>query len=382
MNRFFVETLEHRRLLSVSVAPSLASAGALSSSVAASSPFGTDAGFTIHETAGVPFTAKVAFYPTPVLDPPLGYSAKINWGDGTTSAGQWVYGPNGNDFGLVVSGSHQYTKAGTFTIKTQIITSPIPGSPIHLPTTVVDTITSKAIVAARPANSTGGATITEPAGKQFTATVGNFNFPAPGGNMHASIKWGDGTTSVGTIKAVGATGIDVIKYAVVGTHTYKLPGTYPIHITVTRALVPTTTPFTVASINSTAKVTLPLAGKITGTYSIAPTTNPDIGKLYLFTGTGTAGALGAVSATGSVRTLGFIAGGHATGTLTLSNSHGSVTLTLTGPSQPGFSGLPASMTYQITSATGDYAGDTGSGSIAISLISPVASQKRFTFVIS
>jgi hypothetical protein len=380
--RVLVESLEDRRLLSVSVAPTLSSADPLIASAAVSNPFGAHAGFTLHETAGVPFTAKVAFYPTPVLDPPLAYSAQINWGDSTTSTGQWVYGANGDDFGLIVRGSHHYAKAGTFTITTQIITGPLPGSGMMFPSQIVDTITSKAIVAARPTNSTSGVTLTKPAGKQFTATIGTFTFPAPSGHLYANVNWGDGAISAGTIKAIGGVGVDVIKYAVTGTHTYKLPGTYPVHITVTRVVGETFAPVVIASINSIAKITLPLAGTITGTYSIAPTMNPDAGKLYRFTGTGTAGMLGQVSVTGSVHTLGFVATGHATGTLTLSNSHGSVTLTLTGPSQPGFSGMPATIAYRITAATGDYANDTGCGTIAISLISPIASQKRFTFVIS
>jgi hypothetical protein len=382
MTRFYVESLEDRRLLSVSIAGAMNASAVGGSVVTASSPFGSDAGFTLHETAGVPFTAKIAFYPTPVLDPPLAYSASINWGDGTVTAGKWVYGQNGSDFGLVVSGSHQYTKAGTFTIKTQIIEGPLPGSGLMIPSQVVDTITSSAIVAARPANTANGRTIVASAGKFFMHTLGTFSFPTPGNGLFASVNWGDGTSSAGTIKAIGVSGVDVINFSVVGSHTYKLPGTYPIQVTVTRVVGETFAPVIISSIHSTAKVYLPLAGTISGTYSIAPTTNPDAGKLYLFNGAGTAGMLGQVTAAGSIRTLGFVATGQATGTLTLSNSQGSVTLKMIGPSQPGFSNLPATLTYQITAATGAYYGDQGTGTIAVSLLSPAANLKKFTFVIS
>lgn len=376
-----IETLESRRLLSISAVPPAPEPNIPLVGPAIIGP-GKDAGFTIHETAGVPFTAKVAFYPTPVLDPPFGYSASINWGDGTTTAGTWVYGSNRNDFGLVVSGSHAYMKAGTFAIKTQILYGPLPGSGIEAPTRILDTIASKAIVAARPVNSSGGVTITEPAGKKFTATLGSFNVIAPANNLQSTINWGDGTTSTGTLKSVGVIGIDVIKFNVTGTHMYAAPGTYPIHILVTRAPnLPSLAIPVIAAIDSTAVVTLPLAGTITGAYSIPPLANPDAGQTYLFNGSGTAGALGAVSATGSVRLPGFISSSQATGTLMLSNSLGSVTLQLTGPIEPGFGAFPKTLNYKISSGTGAYAGNQGSGKITVTLLKTNESTNQFKFVI-
>ena len=42
------------------------------------------------------------------------YSTTINWGDGATSSGLVATNPTGA--GFVVAGSHQYAKAGTYTV--------------------------------------------------------------------------------------------------------------------------------------------------------------------------------------------------------------------------------------------------------------------------
>jgi hypothetical protein len=111
---------------------------------------------------------------------------------------------------------------------------------------------------------------------------------------------------------------------------------------------------------------LHLDGMIKGTYH-EHLPIPDVGKSYTFTGSGQINPLGRSSLSGSVQTLGFIASGHAHGTLVLSNAHGSVTLQLTGPAQQGFASLPHTFSYTITSASGKFKGDTGSGMVALTL---------------
>jgi hypothetical protein len=170
-------------------------------------------------------------------------------------------------------------------------------------------------------------------------------------------------------------------------HTYAQNGTYPIHIVITKssptalaALLPI-----VPAIESTAVVTTPisLVGTITGTYT-TPFAVPDVGRNYHFQGSGTAGALGNVTATGSVTLPGFIASGRATGKLTLTNSQGSVTLLLAGPVEPGFGAFPSTLSYAIASGTGAYAGDTASGTIAATLTpaSTAGGTNQFTFVLT
>jgi hypothetical protein len=71
---------------------------------------------------------------------------------------------------------------------------------------------------------------------------------------------------------------------------------------------------------------------------------------------------------GSLAGTGFIAEGHATGTLTLTNARGSVTLALTGPSQDGFS-PPGSgaYTFAVRGGTGSYARTVGTGEVDLAL---------------
>jgi hypothetical protein len=107
-----------------------------------------------------------------------------------------------------------------------------------------------------------------------------------------------------------------------------------------------------------------LSGEVDGTWSIQAGP-PDRGEAQTLTGSGTVQPLGSVGATGTLRLPGFIASGRATGTLTLANAQGSVTLQLTGPLQRGPSVPPRQFSYKITGATGLYAGDKGSGTASL-----------------
>jgi hypothetical protein len=110
---------------------------------------------------------------------------------------------------------------------------------------------------------------------------------------------------------------------------------------------------------------LVLNGQVRGIYS-TPFTNPDIGKSQVLTGQGKVAPLGSVKLrNSSLHLTGFIAQGHATGTVTLSGAKGSVTLTLVGPTQPGFSGPPSSFSYLIQGGTGAYKNAKGSGQLSL-----------------
>ena len=108
-----------------------------------------------------------------------------------------------------------------------------------------------------------------------------------------------------------------------------------------------------------------LSGQVSGTWTTQPGL-PDTGTEQTLTGAGTVQPLGPVQATGTLHTPGFILRGETTGTLTLSNANGSVTLRLVGPPQPGFSGPPPTFTYTVVGGTGAYAGASGTGTVAFS----------------
>ena len=244
-----------------------------------------------------------------------------------------------------------------------------------------------------------GVTLHEKAGVSFTASVGTFVTLAPGTNLHAYIRWGDGTASQGVVKADGVIGVDQIQFEVDGTHTYRRGGMFPILVTVYQSgppgsLAPVRLITTIKSTAIVAAKNVALDGTITGTYSLAPVA-AIYGGGYVFNGTGTAGELGSVSAHGlvllglpgsPVPTPSSTAVG-AFGTLTLTSTGpsasavlNSVTLTLAAPVATGSttSSFPSTLHYAITGGTGMFAGATGTGTIAVTL-NP---DMTFSFVIT
>jgi hypothetical protein len=257
-----LEMLESRRLLSV-VIPQLAPA--MTGSAAALGPaISVDGnvvakGDKIHEFAGIAFTADVGTLANiNNAGPNFAYlHGSINWGDGTANTTAIF---RRDSTGLVhVIGGHTYKAGGTFNITVSLYELPpsSPGGPIVDPFPL-PSIHSTAIV---HQNSAGGVTIHETAGNQFTTTVGTFTAIAPltAQSFHATIDWGDGRLSVGTIKAIGVIGVDVIKFEVLGTHTYTKPGDYAIRIVVTSPPPgPTAQPIRlITTIDSTAIVLAP-----------------------------------------------------------------------------------------------------------------------------
>jgi hypothetical protein len=93
----------------------------------------------------------------------------------------------------------------------------------------------------------------------------------------------------------------------------------------------------------------------------------DIGVNYSFTGAADLARLGHVTVSGSALSLGNIQTGHASGTLVFTNAHGSVTVELTGPSQPGFAPLPTQFAYTVVSGTGAYQHLQDHGSLTLIL---------------
>ena len=109
-----------------------------------------------------------------------------------------------------------------------------------------------------------------------------------------------------------------------------------------------------------------LSGQGEGTFAV-DAIQSGAGTVYHFYGEGQFAALGHVGIRGDVHAVGFLVHGQAAGTLTLTNDHGSVTLTLTGPDQPGFSALPQQFSYKITGGTGAYAHLSDQGTLSLML---------------
>jgi Domain of unknown function (DUF4214) len=136
-------------------------------------------------------------------------TATIDWGDGTP--GSHVAVP-----ASTVNGSHTYADEGAF----------------HLTVVVADldgtvTIPGTATVADAPLAATA-VSFTASRKTAFTQTVATFTDGNPGAKaseFRATIAWGDGQTSVGTVSALTGGG-----FAVSGSHAYEKKGSYAVAV--------------------------------------------------------------------------------------------------------------------------------------------------------
>ena len=173
---------------------------------------------------GQPFNGTVATFSDPgSSDPPSDYTASIDWGDGTTTAGD-ITSTGSSSF--AVTGSHTYADELNGEIN---VTVGEPGVGFTLgPNPDSVTVTEGDFGDITPV------TLTVPEGGTLTdVSVGSFtdagNSLATASNWSASINWGDGTTAAGTV--TGPTGGP---FTVSGTHTYSSvdEGTLPVVVTV------------------------------------------------------------------------------------------------------------------------------------------------------
>jgi hypothetical protein len=164
--------------------------------------------------AGTSFTGTVATFTDTLTSSPAGdFTATIDWGDATTSAGT-VSGGGGS---FSVSGTHTYAGSGTFSV-TVTLSDDAPG-------TATAQVTSTATV--------GGAGITiipvtfaATEGVTFNGVVANFSDSRGGAvpaDFTASIEWGDGATTPGTVASTGSG-----TFSISGMHVYADEGVFPV----------------------------------------------------------------------------------------------------------------------------------------------------------
>jgi subtilase family serine protease len=164
---------------------------------------------TVNATENSTFTGAVAsFTDTDTLGTTTDFTATIHWGDGTTSTG-------------TVSGGTTFTVSGTHTfgeeqasIPFSVVVSDVGG----LAATINGSITiADATLSAQPQ------TIAAVEGAAFSGTVATFtdaDSAAAAGNYTATVSWGDGQSSTGTVSA-GANG-----FTVNAGHTYAEEGSH------------------------------------------------------------------------------------------------------------------------------------------------------------
>ncbi len=167
----------------------------------------------INPTEGQTFSGLIATIDTTTLAPST-FTCTIRWGDGSASTAT-ATGGNGV---YTISGSHTYSFVGNYPVYVTAYVGPNP-----------DTGVGEADVAQAPV-TVSATTIAEYENVQFIVEVASFSFndnqaPNPFG-MRASIDWGDGSTSIGTVM-----GDEVFAF-----HTYGSAGVYTTTVTMTDPL--------------------------------------------------------------------------------------------------------------------------------------------------
>ena len=174
-------------------------------------------GLTLTASEGVPFTGTVATFtdadPNSVASD---FSATISWGDGTSSSGTVSASAGG---GFTVSGTHTYAEEGTDAVTV----------------TVRDYGGSSAVATGNVAVADGalqatGTTLTTVEGAVLSGVVASFTDADPNASATdyaATINWGDGQVSSGTVTANATGGFNVS-----GTHTYIAAGNYSIGVAI------------------------------------------------------------------------------------------------------------------------------------------------------
>ncbi|HLW66159.1 MAG TPA: ELWxxDGT repeat protein [Gemmataceae bacterium] len=165
----------------------------------------------IRTTVGQGFNGPVARFHD---DNPLGklgeFSAQINWGDSTTTAGTVQMNGPGD---YVVLGSHTYAKANAYAVDVTILDDNQPMTVAHS-TAQIDPLP----LVAR------GLTGVAKANTPFTLPLAAFHDSL---NATATIDWADGTNSPGTIQPDGSGG-----FQVAGSHTFSRIGLHTVRIAI------------------------------------------------------------------------------------------------------------------------------------------------------
>jgi hypothetical protein len=135
-------------------------------------------------------------------------SVTISWGDGASSIG--TVDGSGD-----VSGSHTYAEEGSYS-------GQVTGCAHALAFTVG--------VADAPLSAGAGSTVNATPGQPFAASLASFsdqNPGAPASDFSATVTWGDGSQSAGTVSSAGS------RFQVTASHAYASAGSFAAAVTIT-----------------------------------------------------------------------------------------------------------------------------------------------------
>jgi hypothetical protein len=194
--------------------------------VATIDPTITAKGVTFSTKEGALFNGTVATFTDPDTSAMASeYSASINWGDLTTTAGT-IGGGSGS---FTVTGMHTYAEeqsaayAVTVTITDNDNTAN--SDVAHSSANVGDAALSS--TCPTPVTNSTAPPVSPLVFAGATANLHDNNAAAPSSDFTATIDWGDFSSSSGTVSGAGG------DYVVSGTHTYASSGTYTVTTAVT-----------------------------------------------------------------------------------------------------------------------------------------------------
>jgi hypothetical protein len=170
------------------------------------------------EHVTLPASTNVATFTDPNLgDLASGFTALINWGDGTVATAATVSGSAGS---FTVTAGHTYADEGSDPLSVTIIRTS-DGASIAPTGTVV--------VGENDVLSGTGESFSVTASQSYSGAVASFkdtDLVTPASDLVATINWGDGTAATaGTVS--GSAGL----FTVSGTHTYTTAGTDTVTVT-------------------------------------------------------------------------------------------------------------------------------------------------------
>ncbi len=216
-------------------------------STSQSAPELTIAANTLKGSAGTALTgvAVATFLDPNPSDISSDFQALITWGNGSTSIGQ-IQGGNG---AFTVYGTNTYGAQNTYDTTITVIST---NNGLNGYATGLAKI--------GPASPYGltGQQFTANAGTPFNTTVATFTDPTltdTASSFSATIAWGDGQTSQGTIAEGPITGGER-EFSITGSHVYAFPGTESV--TVTLVDQHNTASYTTSTANVTGPVLTPL----------------------------------------------------------------------------------------------------------------------------
>jgi len=172
------------------------------------------------ETIAVPVGTKVAtFVDNTASLPASDYSAQIDWGDGTTTPGTVSAGSVAGTFTVTSAVAHTYADEGLYT-ETVTVTRSTDSAQIALSGTVA--VEDTDVLSGSATTVTGSPSVT--LNNVTVANFGDSNTTNSAGDFVATIDWGDGSNSTGTVSGSGGS------FSVTDSHTYAQNGQYIITV--------------------------------------------------------------------------------------------------------------------------------------------------------